>query len=375
MSRKPGKKRSKRKAKKPSAAKALQSYLRSSVDDAPQVARLKSDLRRAHRELRRVRGGAGLIVDAVRESLQEPPDLVIPPRPPADRRRKAPVEEAFLHVSDTQLGKRTETYSSTVCRMRLEMLTEKVIEITRMRRSAAKVETIHVLLGGDMVEGETIFGGQAWECDADLMSQAVMDGPAMISRMLLQLAQEFRFVKVACVPGNHGRNGSKYQQVSKRTNWDTVFYRVASLMTLGPEDAPRSADLAKRLTFEIPDSFWAVQNVAGWGVLGVHGDQIRGGFAGFPYYGTAKKAWGWIDSIPAEWTYLAFGHFHTYAMGVLNKRIFLANGTTECGNVYAQEQLAASGDPCQRLAFFNRRHGLIADHQVFLGGARTPNYE
>jgi hypothetical protein len=51
---------------------------------------------------------------------------------------------------------------------------------------------------------------------------------------------------------------------------------------------------------------------------------------------------------------------------VLNHRILLANGTTESDNDYAQEQLAACGHPCQRLAFFNAKHGLIADHQVFL---------
>ena len=78
--------------------------------------------------------------------------------------------------------------------------------------------------------------------------------------------------------------------------------------------------------------------------------------------------------MPEEWTYLAFGHFHQFAFGTLNKRYFIANGTTESSNVYAQEQLAASGDPCQRLAFFERKHGLIADHQIFLDNTRMADY-
>ena len=117
-----------------------------------------------------------------------------------------------------------------------------------------------------------------------------------------------------------------------------------------------------------------VHDIEGWGVLCVHGDQIRGGFAGFPYYGTAKKAWGWIDAIPKPWTYLAFGHFHNFAMGTLNKRTFLANGTVESDNVYAQEQLAAMGSPCQRLSFFNRKYGLVADHQIWLDTSRKADY-
>lgn len=134
---------------------------------------------------------------------------------------------------------------------------------------------------------------------------------------------------------------------------------------LGDKNSPR-AELKDRLTFKHADDWYVVDRIFDWGNLQLHGDQIRGGFAGFPWYGTAKKAWGWIDSIAEPWDYLWFGHFHTYASAVLNHRIFLANGTTESSNVYAQEQLAASGFPCQRLSFFDAKHGLISDNQVFL---------
>jgi hypothetical protein len=59
-------------------------------------------------------------------------------------------------------------------------------------------------------------------------------------------------------------------------------------------------------------------------------------------------------------------------MATLNHRTFLANGTFESDNEYAQEALAATGWPCQRLAFFNETKGLIADHQIFLTDDRMP---
>ena len=98
----------------------------------------------------------------------------------------------------------------------------------------------------------------------------------------------------------------------------------------------------------------------------VHGDQIRGGFAGFPWYGAARKAQGWIDAIPEQWETLYFGHFHTYTGGTLNRRRWYCNGTTESDNEYAQEQLAACGMPVQRMQFWNREHGMVADRPVYL---------
>jgi len=183
----------------------------------------------------------------------------------------------------------------------------------------------------------------------------------------------FEKVRICTVPGNHGRNGPRGTRAHPRTNWDRVIYETLGLMLLGPKDYPRK-ELAKRVEYKNSESFWYVDRVYDWGNLLVHGDQITGGFAGFPWYGTAKKAWGWIDAIPLPWDYLWFGHFHTYASAVLNARTFLANGTTESDNDFAQANLAAMGFPCQRLTFFDAAHGLISDSQVFLGekGSRLP---
>lgn len=341
--------------------------------DEPGMRQLKAEIRRLHNLLRKARSGEALIVDAVREVYEIPVDLELPKRPQKAKRKKLK-EEAWLHVSDTQIGKRTSTYSTEVARERLMMLAEKTIEVANIRRASANVDTLHILFGGDMIEGETIFAGQAWSVDSDLFDQAVKNGPAMLSQMVLRLAEEFPNVKISTVPGNHGRSGPRNSGVSKRTNWDNVLYEVTKLMVMGPEDSTRNKKMSKHIDFHISPRWYTVQNVAGWGILGVHGDTIRSSL-GFPWYGVGKKAFGWIDSIPEEWTYLALGHFHTYATAVMNKRIMLANGTTESDNTYAQSELAAAGDPCQRLAFFERKHGMISDTPIFLGGNRKPDYD
>ena len=336
----------------------------------PEFKAQKAEITRLNNALLKVKAGTQIIVNAIKEAYVEPPNLYVPSPPP--KSRKTNEEIAVLHISDTQLGKVTPTYNSTVAKDRITDLVFKTVQITNMRRSNAAINAIHVYLGGDMVEGEDIFPGQAHEIDQPVFEQSCKTAPEVFCNAILYLLEHFPTVKVCAVPGNHGRNGRKGTNSSTKTNWDMVCYEVMYWMLNASEFAKKN-NLSKRLTFDIPeDDFFVVDPVFDWGNLIVHGQQITGGFAGFPWYGAAKKAWGWIDAIDAPWDYLWFGHFHTYASAVLNKRVFLANGTTESSNNYAKEQLASGGYPCQRLAFFNPSHGLISDNQIYLDNTRTP---
>jgi hypothetical protein len=336
-----------------------------------EVSQLKAERDRLLKKLAHYQDGGGLIVEAVAAAFAEHAPQIAAPPAPAHVGKGRDVEVAVVHLSDVQYGKRTASYNSHVADERIALLGRKVEEITALRRNAATIRECRLYVGGDIVEGEDIFPGQAYEIDQGVFDQAVRGAPTAIASLVLHLLRIFERVHVVSVSGNHGRNGRKGSNGSHKTNWDSVASRVLELMLLGPH-AP--AELRKRLTIVVEDErFYNVDRVFDWGNLVVHGDQITGGFAGFPWYGTAKKAWGWIDSIPAPWDYLWFGHFHTFASAVLNHRTFLANGTTESDNAYAQAQLAAAGFPCQRLSYFNRAHGLIADHQVFLSRERRPH--
>jgi hypothetical protein len=98
-----------------------------------------------------------------------------------------------------------------------------------------------------------------------------------------------------------------------------------------------------------------------------HGDQVKGGFGGFPWYGFAKKVMGWRVSgeIP-EFNYAISGHFHTPVRMYLNGLTLWGNGSTESSNTYALESLAASGDPCQWLLFCHPENGVTAEYLVHL---------
>jgi hypothetical protein len=99
-----------------------------------------------------------------------------------------------------------------------------------------------------------------------------------------------------------------------------------------------------------------------------HGDQIKGGFAGWPWYGFAKKIQGWaMGAIPEQFHYSLSGHFHTPVRMLVGRITHWGSGSTESDNTYAAEMLAAQGTPSQWLLFSHPDHGVTAEYQVHLG--------
>jgi len=62
-------------------------------------------------------------------------------------------EVAVAVLSDWQLAKRTSTYNSDVCEERIERLADRIIRLTNIQRADHPVDTLHVHLLGDIVEG------------------------------------------------------------------------------------------------------------------------------------------------------------------------------------------------------------------------------
>jgi hypothetical protein len=350
-------------AVKPDAPIGMVEWARNSTPADGDVARLlKAENSLLRRKISSTGANAQLVLDAVRQAFEDyiPPTL---PEPMPSKGRET--EVAVAHVSDTQIGKITATYDTEIACGRLWEYAVKVGKCIMRHRSYARVEEIHLYLGGDMVEGELIFPGQAHSIDQPVFSQSMKAGPNAVAKMVLYWLKFVKRVRIVCVAGNHGRPASKHAGSHHLSNWDRVFYETVRLILIGPEGREHK-DTSGRVTFDAPDTFYAINDVLGHKHLIVHGDQIRGGHAGIPWYGTSRKAQGWIDSIPGDWTSLYFGHFHTLVSATLNLRKWYCNGTLESDNEYAQEQLAACGRPVQRLQFWNEEHGMVADRPIYL---------
>ena len=290
------------------------------------------------------------------------PDLRCPGYPPKQRSTKD-WEIPILHVSDTQWGKRTRTYNSDVARKRMFDLALHAGKVIDARKSFARIEEARLYLGGDIVEGQDVFKGQAHHIDSTVQAQAIHGASSALARLALRVLSHVRKLHVVVVGGNHG------DTVDETVNWDEVCYEVMKRDLLGGADLyPERKKVMQRITFAPIGPWYHVDKVFGWGNLIVHGHQFKGSFIGS---GFKNKVSGWIDAIPEPWDYIWFGHYHTLGMGVMNRRIYLANGTTESDNDWAQEHCAATGHPVQRLATFNEKYGLVSDYPLYLNARRA----
>lgn len=317
---------------------------------------LRASNRRLLVQLEKARATRAELVEAVYQAAKDAASsLSIPPVPkPAPDRRKGKPEVAVAVLSDWQLGKKTPTYTSEVCEERVERYAEKVISLANIQRADHPVRSVHVWLLGDLVEGELIFPGQAHRVDASLYRQVAVDGPRILAGLLRRLLGAFDEVSATAVIGNHGAIGGPVRrEMHPESNADQMLYRIVSQIVTD-----------KRLTWNIADpsgerGWYAIDRIGNYSCLLFHGDQIRGGFAGFPFYGLAKKVWGWSTAIGEPFTDVALGHWHTPTRVTLNTVTARVNGSTESDNTYALENLAAAGRPAQWLLFVEPEAGRV----------------
>jgi hypothetical protein len=325
----------------------------------------KAALRRALAALEKAKATRAELVEAVYRAAHDAASAIeYTPIPPPKRRRVRNAEVAVAMLSDWQLGKVTPDYNSTVTERRIRQFGQKVSELTAIQRADHPVNECHVWLLGDLVEGELIFPGQAHRIDASLYRQVALDGPRILGDLLRHLLTEFHSVSVLGAVGNHGAIGGPFRrEMHPESNADMMLYRiVADRFT----DEPRI-----RFTFpEVPGerAWYAIDHIGNYSCLLFHGDQVRGGFAGMPFYGFYKAIQGWgSGAIREPFGDAACGHWHQHATLTFNTRTLRVNGSTESTNTWAQEQLKAMGDPSQRLLFVHPERGRVtAEYQVYL---------
>lgn len=326
-----------------------------------------ADLRKANRnllrELEKAKASREELVDAVyRAALDAASGLSLARvAAPVKDRRKGRAEVAVAMLSDWQLGKKTPTYSSEACEARVRLYGDKVARLADLQRSHHPVRELRVWLLGDIVEGELIFPGQAHRIDASLYRQVAVDGPRILGEFLRAMLGNFDRVHVTAVIGNHGAiGGPSRREMHPETNADTMVYRITEQVVTDP-----------RLTWDIADptgerGWYAIDHIGNYSALLFHGDQVRGGFAGFPWYGFGKKVLGWRQVLE-PFTDAACGHWHQPVSFPLNEVMVRVNGSTESDNTYALENLASAGRPSQWLYFVDPDKGRVtAEYRVWL---------
>ena len=117
-------------------------------------------------------------------------------------------------------------------RKRVLKFAHKAVRITDIQRADHPVRDLTIMFGGDMVEGLFNFPTQPFEIDATLFEQYVT-----VSQLLVDVVRyaliNYEKVTVVAEWGNHGRIGSKRDNVPRSDNFDRMCYELALQLLSG----------------------------------------------------------------------------------------------------------------------------------------------
>jgi hypothetical protein len=326
-----------------------------------EITELRSALKRAQQAEYKAKRANEIIIDAVYTAAREaamasgrgsPLQTTKSTKDP----RKGKAEHVLIHPTDWQLGKKTAGYDIDTCSRRMEQFTEKVIELTELQRTHHPVRECTIMFGGDMVEGISIFPGQAWEVEAHLFQQ--LFETVRIEEMIVRtLANVFEKVHVVCEYGNHGRLGRK-GELPANDNIDAISYKIAS---------ERTKDL-KNVTWQMSPDWYQIVTIGNYKALLVHGDEIKSFGGNTPAFGILRKCNAWATGVVPEFHDVYMGHFHSpMTLTMANGGRIFVTGSPESDSVYAAEFIAAKGKPSQRLHFIDPEKARVtAEYVVWL---------
>lgn len=263
----------------------------------------------------------------------------------------------FVRASDTP-GNRGE-FSVEVFDRRLARWVDAVCTILSDQAGAYRFEELLIPFGGDQVEGDEIFPGQAWQLELDPPRQVWELASKMDSaiREVVKFARTelgVKFLGLYGVTGNHGKVGGKKSGARPATySWDWLFLMI----------------LFDRLRKEKVDEF-AIEpggslffRCAGHEFQAIHGDQIKG-WGGLPFYGLTKFDGRSIRLHNRIYRYLLMGHHHQPAA--------IPNGAGETivsgdwvGANNLSGMITAASRPRQEVLFVSRRWGLAGSERVW----------
>jgi len=322
--------------------------LNKELDEALQMAiekeRLRLDLTRDKRAVKQLLNRAAVVdsvVDALKEALE--PVKLRKPVNVKGYKTSGDEETAVLLLSDAQIGKKTETYNSKVFAERMELVSNKVIQIVNVMRSDHPVNHLSIFWLGDIVDGQLIYPTHDWHIDQNVVNQIYRIGLPAFHDALYRLGSNFKTIDNYCVRGNHGRTSKFADEMS---NFDTIMYETLRLATRE----------MKGISWHIENNWKLLVNVMGKQFLLTHGDSVKM-YLKTPIYGLNTSGMNWQGSVE-PYDYLCVGHFHTAGEWDYNNFEIILNGTFVSDDEWVQEKIGQRVPPKQRLFFVHPTQGI-----------------
>ena len=273
-------------------------------------------------------------------------------------------ETIVLMISDIQAGTYISSeasgglneYNWNILEKQFDQLYIGLEEIVTRHKMVAPIKSLHVHLIGDIVEGYDIFKGQTRQIDREITEQAI-GVKDLLCDFLQKALHLFDKIHVVAVPGNHGRIGTKGENLHY-VSWDYIVYKWME----------SELKNFKNITWQISKSWWQIDTIYGYNFLMFHGDDIKS-WQGIPYYGIDRAAKNYhelLELLGLKYNYLEIGHFHVPSelSGVTTEKFI--NGCWPGGSLYSMKGLVTANYPVQKLFAVHPTQGVTYRYPIKL---------
>lgn len=229
-----------------------------------------------------------------------------------------------INFNDTQFGKDAGGGTeATIERLdRYFTLAEE-----RIRDEQKQLGEAIFLLGGDLVEGCSIYPNQSHQIDMDMRGQ-IRTTTATLLNMLDRLAPMFDKVRVIAVPGNHGENRINGKRVNRHDNMDQLVAESAAMAT---ERDAKLNHILWNIAYDQPALTYEVQ---GYIYALTHGSVYGKSSGGDP----TIKAYNWYKNMAAghhpvgDANVLVGNHYHHEIIKNFGQLLFIQNPAQDGGS-------------------------------------------
>lgn len=136
--------------------------------------------------------------------------------------------DLIIHETDPHFGDEVTDeqgniiYDSPTAEKRVRKRISKIMDKVKQKRNTGqKIDTAHLLLGGDLLTNEAIYSTQPYHID-ETVDQQFIRAVKTYKDVLKTLSNNFDHVQVVCTGGNHGEFRSKGS--SDKANGDDLVY-------------------------------------------------------------------------------------------------------------------------------------------------------
>lgn len=239
-----------------------------------------------------------------------------------------------LNLNDVQIGK-TAGGGTEATLERLDRFFDYATQHAKANRK--QIGDAVLIMGGDLVEGCSIYPNQVWEIDRDRRAQIrTMTGITL--DLLDRLSPIFSTVRVMAVPGNHGENRLNGRKVNRHDNDDQLVAESAAMAT---ERDPSLSNIVWNIAYDEPA---LTMDVQGHILASTHGS-VYGKMSGSP----AQKAYSWYKNMAGahhpvgDASILVGHHFHHDIITNYGTLLFVQTPAMDGGSPYFFDQ---SGTDC-----------------------------